>query len=400
MKERHRISDSLFDAIYKAISENFNWIACKSDVFFLQKGELHFFRTPVEARAFADKENTAYAVTYASSVLAVYREVEGNQPTKKQMYSSKNKIIMNDKFLADLKNNLKFMGFGDKLSEGLESQMAKGSPNFQLTLETEINGKAFAAVLNFRKSDTTDRYFFNSYHATLGRKDGEVVDQAFYLKDGKGITAKEAFNLLDGRSVHKELTTKAGEPYRAWIQLDFDKKDKNNNHEVKQFHEAYGFDIKEALSKYAFTDLKDPAKEADLLKSLQKGNMQSVTFEKDGSVAKMFVEAAPQFKTVNLYDGEMKRVQKESISHYLSSDKAPGKEQVIKRDNDGPDKTKVNGKEVEGTKGLQSETGKSKPEKKSERQGEGVTKVAKEKGVRELLPQKEGRGNKKGMKVS
>jgi hypothetical protein len=53
-----------------------------------------------------------------------------------------------------------------------------------------------------------------------------------------------------------------------------------------------------------------------LMQSLQKGNVQSVTIEKDGSSHKMFIEADPQFKKVNLYDSNMKIVAKESVENY------------------------------------------------------------------------------------
>ena len=96
------------------------------------------------------------------------------------------------------------------------------------------------------------------------------------------------------------------------MQLDFENKDKHNNFEVKQFHENYGYDLKEAVGKYAIAELKDPEKEKALMQSLQKGNIQSVTIEKDGNTHKMFIEANPQFKSVTLYDGQMKRVQKET----------------------------------------------------------------------------------------
>ncbi|MFX8840842.1 hypothetical protein ABTM78_21025, partial [Acinetobacter baumannii] len=50
--------------------------------------------------------------------------------------------------------------------------------------------------------------------------------------------------------------------------------------------------------------------------SLEKGNVQSVTIEKDGSSHKMFMEADPQFKKVTLYDSNMKMVAKESLDQY------------------------------------------------------------------------------------
>ena len=153
--------------------------------------------------------------------------------------------------------------------------------------KAEINKKLFQVAMNFRKCDSSDMYFFNNYHASLEKGSGQKAEQTFYLNKGKGVTGKEAFNLLDGRSVHKDLVTKEGQPYKAWMKLDFENKDKNNNFEVKQFHKKYGFDLKAAVEKFPITDLKEPDKEKALMQSLQKGNVQSVTIEKDGSSHKI-----------------------------------------------------------------------------------------------------------------
>jgi hypothetical protein len=64
--------------------------------------------------------------------------------------------------------------------------------------------------------------------------------------------------------------------------------------------------------------LKDPEKEKELMQSLQKGNVQSVSIEKDGNTHKMFIEADPQYKKVNLYDSNMKLVDKQSLQKYQS----------------------------------------------------------------------------------
>lgn len=221
----------------------------------------------------------------------------------------------NFQFLAD---NIKYLGFGEGLRADLERNLTEGKQEFQLHFTTEINRKPFEATLNFRRSDMTDMYFFNNYHASLVRNNGEKLEQTFYLNKGKGITAKEAFNLLDGRAVQKDLVTKDGQPYKAWVQLDAETKDRNNNFELKQYHEKYGFDLKGAVERFSVAELKDPQKEKDLLQSLQKGNVQSVTIEKDGKEHKMFLEADPKFKTVKLYDAQLKLVSKDSLSQYQS----------------------------------------------------------------------------------
>ena len=115
---------------------------------------------------------------------------------------------MNNDNLKFLSGRIKFAGFGEEINAGLQKAIQEGKPEFQLQFSAEFNKKPFEATLNFRKSDTTDMYFFNSYNASLVRNDGDKVEQKFYLNNGKGITAKEAFNLLDGRAVHKDLVTK------------------------------------------------------------------------------------------------------------------------------------------------------------------------------------------------
>lgn len=240
---------------------------------------------------------------------------------------------MNNQNFEYLKENLLYTGFGTGLNESLQQRMAAGEPSFQLKFETEINKKAFVAFLNFRKSDNSDMYFFNSYHASLQRSNGEIVDQVFYLNKGKGVTAKEAYNLLEGRAVYKELATKDGQSYRAWIQIDFDKKDKSNNHEMRQFHESYGYNLTEALNKYPIRDMAAPDLKDILIASLQKGNVQAVALEKDGGATRMFVEANPQYKTVTLYDAQFKRVEKEALSQYQTQKVANGQQPVVQEKN-------------------------------------------------------------------
>ena len=66
--------------------------------------------------------------------------------------------------------------------------MNEGKNEFQLFYNAEINKKLFEATLNFRKSDSTDMYFFNNYNATLEKNNGEKVDRPFSINKGKGVT--------------------------------------------------------------------------------------------------------------------------------------------------------------------------------------------------------------------
>ncbi len=357
----HVISDEVLDQARLEFSKNDNWVAYNTLSYFLEKGDVYFFNEEQEARDFArhnisDYDN--YKVIKATSIIDLLKQIPYGDELNQRLNNfskSLNRHFMNEKNFDYLKDNIKYMGFGEKLNDVLEQHLKEGKESFQLKFNTEVNKKPFEALLQFRKSDKSDMYFFNSYQASLERNNGEKMQQTFYLNNSKGVTAKEAYNLLEGRAVFKELSNKAGDPYKAWIQLDFENKDKNNNNEVKQYHENYGYDLKAAVGKFAIAELDGGEKEKSLMQSLQKGNIQSVSIEKDGSASKMFIEANPQFKTVTVYDAQMKRMQKEELGQYhvvqqsQNRDVKPEQKEDLKQDKKKEVKQKV-GDDPSGSK--------------------------------------------------
>jgi len=339
MKREHVISSEVLEIVQLAINRNENWMAFNNSLYFIDKDDVHFFKEKTTAEEFAADNISDYDhfnIIKVQSIADVLRQIPYGEVLNKQLnnLSSKTLSIMNEKNFEYLKDNIKYMGFGEKQNDSLEQHLKEGKESFQLRFNAELNKKPFEAVLQFRKSDNSDMYFFNSYQASLKRSNNEKVDQTFYLTKGKGVTAKEAYNLLEGRAVFKELSNKAGEPYKAWIQLDFDNKDKNNNNEVKQYHENYGYDLKAAVGKFSVAEMDGGEKEKSLMQSLQKGNIQSVTIGLNGESQKMFIEANPQYKTINLYSDKMQRLNQEQRLNIL--EKQPVKElkeeKVIKED--------------------------------------------------------------------
>jgi hypothetical protein len=349
MQNEHPISDEVLAMAEHALSESKQFMAYNNSLYFLDKTDVFFFATREQANTFATdnvSDHDQFAVLSFRSIPDLLAKIpygeqfnhppisdpdqnglynwEGNAFTDglirhfetTQLLEQLKLSNMNQENLKYLSDNLKYMGFGEVLNLFLEKRMSEGKNDFTLAYVNHFGNKDFKATLNFRKSDTTDMYFFNNYRATLEKSNGDKVDQTFYLNKGKGITVKEAFNLLDGRAVHKELLNKEGESYKAWLQLDFGNKDKHDNFEVKQYHENYGYDLKAAVSRYAIAELNDPEKAKVLYQSLEKGNVQAVTIEKDGNSQRMFLEADPQFKKVTLYDGNMKMVARESLDQY------------------------------------------------------------------------------------
>jgi hypothetical protein len=118
---------------------------------------------------------------------------------------------MNQENLKFLQDRLFYLGTEKRLHPELEKNMAEGKPEFKLSFSNHYDKDKLSAELHFRKSDTNDMYFINKYDATLQKPGQEARSQTFYLDHGKGVTMKEAYNLLDGRSVHKDLKNKEGE---------------------------------------------------------------------------------------------------------------------------------------------------------------------------------------------
>ena len=106
------------------------------------------------------------------------------------------------------------------------------------------------------------------------------------------------------------------------------------------------------------------------MQALEKGNVQSVTIEKDGSSHKMFMEADPQYKKVTLFDSNMKMVAKESLEQYKSGIEKGSKEVKEGQENDKKKELKQATK-PEKVK-LEKKNGKSLLPKKRESKGKGL----------------------------
>jgi len=250
---------------------------------------------------------------------------------------------MNEKNFDYLKDQVKFTGFGEGMENALKDKMQKGETDFTLKHNVRYGTDFVEATLNFKKSDQSDMYFFNSYTMSVEKEQSkEKLSQTFYINKDSSITAKEAYNLMEGRAVNKDLKNKDGELYNAWIKMDFKEADDKGNFKLNHYHQNYGYNLESSLAKHPIKELQNEKFKDDLISSLKKGNVQSVTFTIDGGEKKQYVEANPHFKTVNVYDGGMQRInnretktQKESTSEEKSVDK--GAKQRQENDTGSPE---------------------------------------------------------------
>ena len=290
-----------------------------------------------------------------------------------------NKNDMNLNNLENLREEMKNLGFRDKLIEKMEENMRKDVPEFTLNDTRPATKGQVDLTLHFKQSTQSDFYYFNKFtvnhnqgkpleegqhYMVITKNDqgknmvkklenvteaiaffkeqkgdselavgkdaankmmvanmekGKVnyvskdfnrtfyaapVNQTIWLERGKGFTAEQAANLIQGRSVYRDdMMNMGGETYKAWIKLDFDKgKDRFQNYSTNQYHDpSYGFDISKVLDKFNIKELQDPAKRELLESSLKNGNRPLVTTVKEGQEVKVFLEAVPRYSQLNMF---------------------------------------------------------------------------------------------------
>jgi len=259
----------------------------------------------------------------------------------------KNVMIMNEKNYDYLKNQVKFLGFGEGLEKELGEMIQAQQPAFQLEHQTKFGQDDVASTLHFQKSKESDLYFFNSFdmaYKPTGHDDR--LQQTYYVGRENNLTLKEHFNMLEGRAVFKEFNKleqveqdgkmrfkATDETYKAWTQLNFKQTDDNGNFLARKL---FGFDLEKTLAKYPVKELEDNYDKSRLIASLEKGNLQKATLTEDGKEQKVLIAANPIDKGLKFYDSNMQRLEVKQVQaqkQELNEGLAQGETNAIAKEN-------------------------------------------------------------------
>lgn len=304
-----------------------------------------------------------------AEAIKLWKEYVPEFSVSKPDFLIQKEMTMNENNLAYLEKQLLNLGFGDHMNAKMKSHIESERSEFNLQHTFKYNNTDMLVDLAFRRGEQNEMYFFNSYRATL--KDDPNMSHTFYLDKGNAITSKEAFNLLQGRAVNKDLVNKEGEKYNAWVQLDIKgDKDLKQNFKLDRYHENYGYDLTKAMNELILKPM-SVKEDQDVYNSLKKGNVQSVTFLKEGEEVKGFIEANPKDRTINIYDGKMEPLSKEAKQDFI--DHHPGKEKQQAVNGQEAGKEKEQKQEVKAT--ASDAAGDDSPElkkKRTRKQGKGV----------------------------
>lgn len=424
-------------AVATAVAAGEQWVAYNTTFRVLDVEDLFFTNNAAEARMFADEKTNEidhYSFRQFESLGDfMYQISQGKEPS----FFIEQKINnMNNENVEFLHNQMKFAGFGEELNRELVKQLKNDPGEFKLPFSHTFGKDQVEAELNFKKSKESDMYFFNSYDMTVKREGKPDITNTFYINQGQSITMKEAYNLLNGRSVEKEFLRKLSEPekeqykaemkldkkdrflpenwekpphYKAWVKLDLNFRDDNGNFIQKQFHENFRFNLENSLARLPLRKM-NGSEMGELVESLKKGNLAPARFTVDGEDKKFLLAADPQFKAITVYNTDMTLAKKETYSQNTAKAQV---QQTSQQEAQAPVQ-KAAGKDlVPGPEapweGKKTEVAQQPAEEKKTDIGKGVKEeqtvskadlLGKGKEKNGLLPQKEKTYDSKKMKVA
>ena len=238
-----------------------------------------------------------------------------------------------------LKNQMKYLGFGEgeKLHKDLEKGIKSKNQQFEIktTSDKALPENKVDFTLKFNKTDSGG-IFLNSYNAKLTNEKNEEISHNFPVNRENTFTAKEAINLLEGRSVKIEFhNPKSDQQETAFVQFNFEEpKTEKGNYLFQNFYKNYGVETDKIVEKSNLIFDKPEYKE-NTIKSLEKGNIVKVKFEQDDKIVEGKAILDPQNRNLKLYDSDMNRINTnkplEGIEQDNKHEKSNVKEQSIKR---------------------------------------------------------------------
>ena len=237
-----------------------------------------------------------------------------------------------------LKDQLKYLGFGEneKLHKNLEKSIKSKNQQFEIktTSDKTLPENKADFTLKFNKTENGG-VFLNSYNAKLTNEKAEKISHNFSVNRENTFTAKEAVNLMEGRSVKIEFhNPKSDQQETAFVQFNFEEpKTEKGNFMFQNFYQNYGVDTDKIVEKSNLIFDKPEYKD-NVIKSLEKGNIVKVKFDLDDKIMEGKAVLNPQYRNLNLYDNDMNRINTNKPLQGIENEKhekANVKEQSIKR---------------------------------------------------------------------
>lgn len=208
--------------------------------------------------------------------------------------------------ILQLYDHIQSLGlFGDTLPlEELQRMVYRDKYSFMLATEVNFGEKHILKICAyFCKVFELGTYFLQKYQITdhLPSDPTNEKSQTFYMHMGISVNLSEAFNLLQGRAVFKEIASPEEDQYFAWILLNFHDKEPDGNFKITKYR-SNGYDLEKILSNYPIVEMYNSDLKASIIKSLKNGNRREVTFRSvSGKCTLKYIEANPTTQSIRIY---------------------------------------------------------------------------------------------------
>ena len=220
-----------------------------------------------------------------------------------ELGGNKNHLVM-EKNYEFLESDLKYLGFDTSMNGDLKEMLGTEADSFELAYRASVQNEPISATLFFHRVDPEGFFFFSNYKLCVGEK-----QHVFYVFKGRGVTVKEGYNLLQGRAVFKQRKAKNGQIYNEWIELDLNAKEENG-FKAKVYPESYGFDLLPLIDSMLIDTPSPNWDRSMLIRSLEKGNLQTAFIRQNGSYRKVHLSANPGERTIRVHEIESAPVEK------------------------------------------------------------------------------------------
>lgn len=325
MEQEHMISAEALQSIENGLAHGKSWLAYDTYRYFLEKDDVRIFKHKDQAHEFCAiniRENKLFSFVQVRSMKDVELVIQLGELAHPIIQSLNNTNTMEEKIMSFNEKQLQRTGFAEAFTPELLQKMEQRVPVIEHAFKKDFDGDKVNAVLHLRKSESSDHYHLNKFDLSL-QKEGQLTEakHTFYVNAVKSTneqgeknpdnlyTLKEGYNLLAGRPVFKHMTNFEGNAYDSWVQLNLKNKLESGNFEMKQYTKNYGFELEAVLNKYPIKELTNEQYKANLIDSLNRGNLQKATFVgAEGKEEKLYISPVVTMGQLNVYDLDKQRI--------------------------------------------------------------------------------------------
>ncbi|SCY13993.1 hypothetical protein SAMN02927916_1241 [Flavobacterium anhuiense] len=235
---------------------------------------------------------------YPNPISRILRNIITSSQNQLSLRSDAKKHETNFNLLNEKVQNI---GFPD-LSEKIKNLIDKEQENFTVPLSYYINEKEkINHTLSFSKN-AEGHFELDGFKSSLQNNSAPGNSREYYFKNGleNDFKLNEVYNLLSGRCV---------EHNHSWFQLDFNDRDASGNYHLKEFRNEYAYDLEKTLKAIPLKEISSQYEMEKLKNTLRQGDRVSAVLIKNGRENQVYIEANPQFRSLNIYDQHLRKAE-------------------------------------------------------------------------------------------